>query len=190
MGGVNLYGYAGNNPVSFDDPYGLCPVCAAAAAVAVGSAIGSVAYRAFRNHQAGRPLTSGLGTAALTGLRDGAVSAMVGMGMGAVAGKVASQTVSVVHFTSVEGAAAIESSGALRAGSFVTTPSQVAGATAAEAESLLEINAGKGAMQATFEVPAQALKTPFNGPTTSGGATQFQTTVPIPVEPGTFKPTP
>lgn len=24
-GGVNLYSYAGSNPVSFDDPYGLCP---------------------------------------------------------------------------------------------------------------------------------------------------------------------
>jgi lysozyme len=26
-GGVNLYSYAGNNPVSFSDPFGLCPKC-------------------------------------------------------------------------------------------------------------------------------------------------------------------
>ena len=29
-GGVNLYAYAGNDPIGFDDPYGLCPWCVGA----------------------------------------------------------------------------------------------------------------------------------------------------------------
>jgi RHS repeat-associated protein len=34
-GGANLYAYAGKNPISFDDPYGLCPWC-------IGAALGVV----------------------------------------------------------------------------------------------------------------------------------------------------
>ena len=194
-GGVNLYAYAGSNPVSYADPYGLCPVpvLCAAAAVAVGSAIGSAAHQMYSNHRASRPLSANVATAAVTGLRDGALGALVGEAIGAAVGRFAERaatTVAVTHFTSREGAAAIEGSGALRAESFVAVPSQVAGKTAAQVEALLEIQPGRGVMQATFKVSADALKTPFNGPTTSGGAVQFQTTRSIPVEPGTFIPTP
>lgn len=96
----------------------------------------------------------------------------------------------VMHFTSTEGAAAIEASGALRAGSYVTVPEAVAGRSAAGVEKALEIQSGRGAMNATLQVPADALKVPLNGATTSGGAIQFQLTRPIPVPPGTFTPTP
>ncbi len=47
-GGVNLYSYAGGNPVAFSDPFGLCipwPACAVAAAeggAEIGAAIGTV----------------------------------------------------------------------------------------------------------------------------------------------------
>lgn len=181
--------------MSHSDPYGLCPVptLCVAAAVALGSSIGSAAHQVYSNHQSGRPLGAGVGLAAVKGLRDGALGALAGEGIGWAAGKItarATSTVTVTHFTSREGAAAIEGSGALRAESFVAVPGQVAGKTAAQVETLLEIEPGRGAMRATLKVPADALKAPFNGPTTSGGAVQFQTTKPIPVEPGTFTPTP
>jgi len=31
-GGLNLYGYAGSDPINFSDPFGLCPVCEIASA--------------------------------------------------------------------------------------------------------------------------------------------------------------
>jgi hypothetical protein len=39
---------------------------------------------------------------------------------------------------------------------------------------MLEIGPGKGANSITFETPNSNLVTPANGPTTSGGVTQFQ----------------
>jgi hypothetical protein len=99
-------------------------------------------------------------------------AAAAGLAVGEVAGAVASRLTSetVVHFTSAEGAAAIEESGALRANSFVTTPEAVAGRTAGEVENLLELQPGRGAMNATLSVPADALRVPVSGPLTSGGA--------------------
>ncbi len=35
-GGMNLYGFAGGDPVNFSDPFGLCPACAAAALLEFG----------------------------------------------------------------------------------------------------------------------------------------------------------
>ena len=38
-GGLNLYGYAGGDPVNFSDPFGTCSILSAAANVAMGAAI-------------------------------------------------------------------------------------------------------------------------------------------------------
>jgi hypothetical protein len=162
----------------------------AVATVAIVAAT-EVGARAQSNYSSGRPVSEGLGTAVLTGIRDGMASVLAGEGIGAVAGRLTrGGTVTVTHVTSTKGAALIEESGALQAGSYVTTPGEVAGKGAAAIESLLEVDAGKGAMQATFRIPANILKAASNGSTTSGGALQWQTKVPIRIEPGTFTPTP
>jgi RHS repeat-associated protein len=93
----------------------------------------------------------------------------------------------VTHFTSAEGAVAIGDGGFLRAGSFLTTDN-LSGLSASEVESALEIDVGKGAFSTTFQTPASNLGPAFNGPLTSGGATQFQIINPARVT--TFVPTP
>ena len=96
-GGVNLYGYAGSNPITFSDPFGLSPCLAgpialrtcAAIAVAIGSAAGSAFHQAYTNYRAGKPLMQGTASAAIDGGRDGAISVLIGEGIGAVAGRLA-----------------------------------------------------------------------------------------------------
>jgi RHS repeat-associated protein len=116
------------------------------------------------------------------------------VGIGAVSGAIGAagqEIVTVVHFTDSATAQAIEASGAIRAGSYVTLPGEIpVGSSAAQVESILEIRPGSGAASATVEVQSSSLITPPNGTTTSGGAVQFQTTTPIPVGPGSFVPTP
>jgi len=62
-GGVNLYSYAGNNPVSFDDPYGLCPWCIGAA---LGAAVAGTVQVAANIAQ-GQPVLHNLGQSLLVG---------------------------------------------------------------------------------------------------------------------------
>ena len=185
-GGLNLYGFASGDPVNFSDPFGLC------------TKEDGWKDCNFSGPQA-RAVLASLGGAApaikhevATFVPKNIISALAGIGLGKVLGAVASRLSSqtVVHFTSAEGAAAIEESGALRANSFVTTPEAVVGRTAGVVEDLLELQPGRGAMNATLRVPADALKIPVNGPLTSGGVPQFQLTRPIPIDPGTFVPTP
>lgn len=121
------------------------------------------------------------------------------LAVGAIAvGKIApssgsvSETTTVMHFTSDAGVAGItESGGMLRSGTYVTTPSQVpGGSSSAAVENILEIGPGKGANSVTFETPTSNLTVPENGPTTSGGAQQFQLKQPTSVDPSKFKKTP
>jgi RHS repeat-associated protein len=102
-------------------------------------------------------------------------------------------TTTVTHFTSDAGVAAITDAGGILngggtvSGTFVAAAGDIpAGATSSQVESLLEIGPGKGANSITFDTPNSNLVIPGNGPTTSGGATQFQLQQPTQINPSKF----
>jgi RHS repeat-associated protein len=87
-GGLNSYGYAEGNPVSYSDPYGLSAqsnpcllnpkLCDLAAGAIGGAAIGA-GIQMLSNYAEGRPLGEGVGRAALTGGAAGAALGGVGL---------------------------------------------------------------------------------------------------------------
>ncbi|HEX8850739.1 MAG TPA: RHS repeat-associated core domain-containing protein [Gemmatimonadaceae bacterium] len=81
-GGLNLYGYASGDPVSYSDPFGLCPMCVVIAGAALEGAIEGAVLGAGEqmamNALQGRPATEGLLAATATGAGVGAVTAGVG----------------------------------------------------------------------------------------------------------------
>jgi hypothetical protein len=94
-GGLNLYGYAGGDPVNFSDPFGLSPCLAgpvalrvcAAAITSVGGAIGAAVARVASNVSGNRPLGEGVAEAAAEGGRDGAAWALAGGAASALASR-------------------------------------------------------------------------------------------------------
>jgi RHS repeat-associated protein len=71
-GGLNVYGFAAGDPVSYSDPYGLNPcllypkACDIVAGAAIGAVMGA-ATQALSNVATNRPVSEGMGRAALTG---------------------------------------------------------------------------------------------------------------------------
>jgi hypothetical protein len=124
------------------------------------------------------------------GLAEGGGEAATGSEV-AGAAKAADEagTVLVRHYTSDLGRAAISDSGELRAGTYVTRPGEIpAGASPAEVEQILEIEAGRGGHYIDFRVPHSNLRVPEGGPTTSGGGWQPQLVHPTPINPNSFLP--
>ena len=153
------------------------------------NAIGNAAVATGKAALSGDPRALGqvTGTVASTLLTAGAAKAVSAAAEGAEVAEAAT----VTHFTSDAGMASISGSGTLNSGTWVTLPSQIpGGASSSTVESLLEIGPGKGANSITFQTPGSNLVVPGNGPTTSGGAIQFQLKNSQPIDPSAFKPTP
>jgi RHS repeat-associated protein len=183
-GGLNGYGFANGDPVNFSDPFGLCPACLRMSLKALDRANAISQLRALE-----QPTLQLLVEMGKYGVFALAAEASLATDVAGIRGAGGGTTM-VTHFTSREGAAAIEASGAIRAGSYVTEPGAVAGLQASAVEGALEIQAGRGAMSATFSVATDMLRPAPNGPVTSGGAVQHTLGKAVPVKPGTFKPTP
>jgi RHS repeat-associated protein len=68
VGGMNLYGFAGGDPVSYSDPFGLCPLCLVWGAYEIGSGIYDAyqAYKAVTDRNA--TTREKVGTVALAGI--------------------------------------------------------------------------------------------------------------------------
>lgn len=154
-------------------------------AVAVGDAVVATGKAALSGDPKALGQVTGTVVSALA--TAGAAKAISGLVEGA---EVGAATTTVTHFTSDAGVAAISESGTLNTGTWVTLPSQIpAGSSSSAVESILEIGPGKGANSITFDTPSSNLAVPGNGPTTSGGATQFQLKNPQSIDPTKFKPT-
>ncbi|MFN5833492.1 MAG: hypothetical protein ACK459_07130 [Akkermansiaceae bacterium] len=99
----------------------------------------------------------------------------------------ADELITVRSYTNALGKEGISNSGAMRADSWVTLPGQIPTRSGhLQIEKILEIQPGRGSHYLDFQVPASNLRIPANGPTTSGGALQFQLNNPVPINPSTF----
>jgi hypothetical protein len=93
-GGVNLYSYAGGNPVAFKDPFGLCvPWCTA---LAGGIAFGAI--RVGANLLQGRPVGENVAADALRGTAIGFTMGVAAPLIGASSGvAVSSEPITIVQ---------------------------------------------------------------------------------------------
>jgi RHS repeat-associated protein len=212
-GGSNWFSYADGNPISLNDPFGLCAgKNACTGGYGYGNA--SVPFPKWSDTSPwvhgtldGVGLIPGAGEFAdgVNGLIHAAEGNKVDAGLSfagmipfagwaATGGKVlrhADELITVRSYTNALGKEGISSSGAMRADSWVTLPNQIPARSGhLQIEKILEIQPSRGSHYLDFQVPASNLRIPANGPTTSGGALQFQLNNPVPINPSTFRQPP
>jgi len=123
-GGLNLYGFANGDPINYSDPFGLCPICAAAAVIlaeaAEGAVVGAVTgagERILLNRLSGRPTFEGVGKTALEGAAVGAVTAGVGSAIRIARAVGLAKSATEATETAVASRAEAEAAGELHVGS-------------------------------------------------------------------------
>ena len=95
-----------------------------------------------------------------------------------------SETILVRHYTDIATRQSINESSHLRAGTYVTLPSEIPPRGGhLQIERILEINPGRGVTYIDVPTPVSNLRVPADGPMTSGGAWQRQLIEPTPIDP-------
>ena len=106
-GGINLYGYVGNDPITYSDPFGLCPedvtfwqavgcVVIETSTALLGSGAGFIAG-------GGAGLLTSAPTGGLAAPLTVPIGAMMGAAVGGVTGKLAGEAITNVLFSKGEG---------------------------------------------------------------------------------------
>jgi RHS repeat-associated protein len=186
-GGSNWFSYADGNPISLNDPFGLCAgKNACTGGYGYGNA--SVPFPKWSDTSPwvhgtldGVGLIPGAGEFAdgVNGLIHAAEGNKVDAGLSfagmipfagwaATGGKVlrhADELITVRSYTNALGKEGISSSGAMRADSWVTLPNQIPARSGhLQIEKILEIQPSRGSHYLDFQVPASNLRIPANGP--------------------------
>ncbi|MGH9070681.1 MAG: RHS repeat-associated core domain-containing protein [Acidimicrobiales bacterium] len=195
------YAYGGDSPANATDASGLCAASAQAGGTGAAVVIDPLAPGLSGAAEPSAPNPTAnlvdevfggaavLGNQVVLGTAPAKTAIIRGKPGGSGGGDGEECQITVRHYTNNSGRKQIQSSGGLRAGTFVTRPEEIPrGASSKEIERLLEIDEGKGTHYIDIQVPCNSLGIPENGPITSGGVWQRILLGPVDLGGGEFIP--